>query len=72
MTGPGGADLAGIRWRRSSYTASNGQCVEVASLPGRRGIALRDSKHVHNGATVVSRPAWGAFVAAVRDGRLTV
>ncbi|GAA2664884.1 DUF397 domain-containing protein [Streptomyces lunalinharesii] len=66
-----GIDLAGAVWRKSSYTAGNGNCVEVADIPGATGIAVRDSKNTHLPAARVSRPAWSAFVAAVAGGALT-
>jgi hypothetical protein len=64
-------DLTGVIWRKSSYTTSNGQCVEVATLPGALGVAVRDSKHTAHPAARVSLPVWASFVAAVRDGRFT-
>ncbi|MFB4319842.1 DUF397 domain-containing protein [Actinomadura sp. 21ATH] len=36
-------DLTGAKWRKSSYSSSNGgNCVELAGLPGM--VAVRDSK----------------------------
>jgi hypothetical protein len=62
-------DLAGARWRTSSFSNSDdgNQCVEVAFLPAGR-VAVRDTKdrslvpHVHTAA------AWDAFLAGVRAG----
>jgi hypothetical protein len=56
---------------RSSYTANNGNCVEVAGIPGGAGIAVRDSKNVDIPATRVSRRAWSAFLASVAEDTLT-
>lgn len=64
-------DLAGVVWRKSSYTAGNGNCVEVADTPGVAGIAVRDSKNVDIPAARVSRAAWSAFLTAVDDDTLT-
>jgi hypothetical protein len=61
------ADLNGAAWRKSSYTASNGNCVEVADVPGGAGIAVRDSKNVDIPAARVTRGAWVQFLDAVAD-----
>lgn len=37
------ADLTTATWRKSTFTGNNGQCVEIAQLPGG-AIAIRDSK----------------------------
>jgi hypothetical protein len=34
---------AGLHWKKSSWSAENGNCVEVAELPGNN-IGVRDSK----------------------------
>jgi hypothetical protein len=54
-------------WVKSSYSAGNGACVEVAS-PVVDEIAVRDSKDPH-GPTLSFAPAsWSAFVADVHGG----
>ena len=64
------ADFNGVdavRWRISSHSGTNGNCVEVAALPSRH-VALRDSKH-RDGAVLVFSPAgWQAFMEDVRNG----
>ncbi|MDX3231280.1 DUF397 domain-containing protein [Streptomyces sp. ME19-01-6] len=64
-------DLASATWRKSSYTANNGNCVEVADMPNAPGIAVRDSKNTHLPAARVSHAAWSAFLAAVVDDTLS-
>lgn len=64
-------DLGGATWRKSSYTASNGNCVEVTEIPGVSGVAARDSKNIHISPVRVSGPAWAAFVTAVASDTLT-
>jgi hypothetical protein len=55
-------DLSGAAWRKSSYSnQGGGDCVEVAD--GFTGVVpIRDSKHPHHPALVVTDGAWGAFV----------
>lgn len=58
-------DLTGARWRKSSYTTSNGgECVELAGLPGV--VAVRDSKDPGGPALVFSRAEWRAFLGALK------
>ncbi|NGO68218.1 DUF397 domain-containing protein [Streptomyces boncukensis] len=64
-------DLADVVWRKSSYTAGNGNCVEVADTPGAAGVAVRDSKNVDIPAARVSRRAWCAFLASVAEDTLS-
>ncbi|MET7297449.1 DUF397 domain-containing protein [Embleya sp. NPDC005575] len=54
--------LTGVTWRKSSYSAAEHDCVEVAGLAGSR-VALRDSKRPTGGAFRVPGCAWGAFLA---------
>ncbi|NJQ08211.1 DUF397 domain-containing protein [Streptomyces lonarensis] len=69
MRSPGGEGaVPELAWWRSSYTASNGNCVEVARVPA--AVAVRDSKRPGDAVAFVSRSAWVGFVAAVAEGRL--
>lgn len=52
-------------WRKSSYSGTDSNCVEVAPLPGTTGI--RDSKDRDGGELRVSRTVWHAFVRSMRD-----
>lgn len=56
-------------WRKSSYSAHQGTCVEVAAVPGRVGV--RDSKRRAGGHLAVSRAAWLLFTRGMRAGVLT-
>ncbi|MFI6929321.1 DUF397 domain-containing protein [Streptomyces sp. NPDC050287] len=48
-------------WFKSSYsTGSGGECVEVATHPGR--VHVRDSKDTSRAALAVDSTAWTAFV----------
>ncbi|MEV5938439.1 DUF397 domain-containing protein [Streptomyces sp. NPDC051994] len=61
------APLGGAAWQKSSYSGdTGGDCVEIAAQPCR--IALRDSKNPEGGAFTTTPEAFGAFVAAAREG----
>jgi len=61
---PATDELSGAVWRKSSYSGSGDQCVEVAALgDGRR--ALRDSKDPHGPALVLSPAGWRSFIEDV-------
>jgi Domain of unknown function (DUF397) len=53
-------------WRKSTYSAGNGACVEIAEGPD--GVAVRDSKHPDGPMIEVTRAEWRAFVDAVKRG----
>lgn len=59
--------LGGAAWQKSTYSgAGGGDCVEIAAQPCR--IAVRDSKNTEGGAFTTTPEAFGAFVAAAREG----
>jgi hypothetical protein len=62
-------DLSHAVWRKAvRSTGSNGGCVEVAA--NLLGVtAIRDSKRPEDGAHVVARDAFAAFLADARIGR---
>lgn len=59
------AALHSAAWRKSSHSNPSGDCLELASLPGRR-VAVRDSRSPESGALVFTWDEWRAFVAGVR------
>ncbi|MCQ4080658.1 DUF397 domain-containing protein [Streptomyces sp. RB6PN25] len=54
-------------WIKSSRSAGNGACVEVAS-PAPRTLAVRDSKNPGGPSLAFSPESWTAFVADVESG----
>ncbi|MFE2167063.1 DUF397 domain-containing protein [Streptomyces sp. NPDC059447] len=57
-------DLAGVQWRKSSYSGTNGgECVEVAAQPCK--VAVRDSKNPNGPAFTVAPEAFAAFVRSL-------
>lgn len=62
-------DLSQAQWRKARASASsNGGCVEIAAN-FVEVTAVRDSKRPDDGAHVVDRAAFGAFLADVKSGR---
>ncbi|MFE2751383.1 DUF397 domain-containing protein [Actinosynnema sp. NPDC059335] len=56
-------------WRKSSRSnSSGGACVELAC--GNDVRAVRDSKNPHGGVLLIGDRSAGAFLAAVKAGRL--
>jgi hypothetical protein len=64
-------DLSQAIWHKASLSAQNGGCVEVAAnFP--TVVAIRDSKRPGDGAHVVGRPAFAAFLTDARTGRYDI
>lgn len=62
-------DLKGAIWRKSSYT-SQGNCVEVATLPDG-GRAVRDSKDKDGPVLKFTRSEWEAFISGCKAGEFS-
>ena len=61
-------DATRAEWRKSTWSASNGNCVEVATLRHDL-VGVRDSKEVGQGAVLVFDDAtWRSFIESVKDG----
>ncbi len=54
----GKAGMAGIWWRKSSYSGGDNNCVEVGAT--NAGVAVRDTKNQQDGALRFSAGAWQA------------
>lgn len=63
MGHPGWDDVVFVR----SHRCSNGDCVEIASLPGEK-VAMRSSLIPNAPVCVVTREEWRSFVEAVKAG----
>jgi hypothetical protein len=56
-------------WVKSSLSFSNGNCVEVASLPGGE-IGVRDGKDPDGPVLTFTPGQWDAFVGRARLGEV--
>ena len=54
-------------WIKSSLSFSNGNCVEVASLPHGE-IGVRNSRDAQGAVLVFTPDEWHAFIGGVRNG----
>ncbi|MFD7896063.1 DUF397 domain-containing protein [Streptomyces sp. NPDC059743] len=59
-------DLTQARWRKSSYSGGDNDCVEVAVF--REQVAIRDSKRPGRPPLVVSRADARAFIVGIQTG----
>ncbi|MDQ4105432.1 MAG: DUF397 domain-containing protein [Actinomycetota bacterium] len=57
--------LATRHWRKSSYSGTAGNCIEVTSL-GREALAVRDSKDPTGPVLTFTVDQWSAFTFTVK------
>ncbi|MEV8396734.1 DUF397 domain-containing protein [Streptomyces niveus] len=65
---PSSERVAAVGWFKSSYSAPNNECVEVANLD--EWIGVRDSKTFAGPVLVVTPRAFTALVNGLRNGAL--
>jgi Domain of unknown function (DUF397) len=58
---------SGRDWIKSSLSFSNGNCVEVASLP-EGGVGVRNSRDPEGSVLRFTPDEWHAFLGGVRNG----
>ncbi|MDI2031481.1 DUF397 domain-containing protein [Saccharopolyspora sp. TS4A08] len=61
------SDLSNATWRKSSYSADAGQCVEVAITS--TAVGIRDSKNPHAAHLTTAPAQWAAFLTTLKAGR---
>jgi hypothetical protein len=59
--------LSSPDWRKSSYSSSSANCVEIAAVGA--SIAVRDSKDPDGPTLRYSRPGMAAFLAGIKAGK---
>jgi hypothetical protein len=57
-----------ISWKKSSYSAANGNCVEVTRT-GDGHIGVRDSKNPALPVLGLTSADWRTFITAVKSNR---
>ncbi|MBO0655484.1 DUF397 domain-containing protein [Streptomyces triculaminicus] len=55
-----------VVWHKSSYSASNSNCVEMGVFGA--SVAVRDSKDPHGPSLNISARAWSEFISGIGTG----
>jgi len=63
------SEVADASWRKSSWSAANGNCVEVAHLDDGH-IGVRDTKDLGMGPILIfTHSDWSAFLLNAKNGQ---
>ncbi|WP_037571100.1 DUF397 domain-containing protein [Phaeacidiphilus oryzae] len=65
--GMSAAEISGVTWQKSRHSNSQGQCVELARLPGG-DVAVRNSRFPEGPALVYTRAEIVALLLGAKDG----
>jgi hypothetical protein len=65
--GMSAVELRDVQWCKSRRSSAQGNCVEVARLPGG-GVAMRNSRHPEGPALIFTSSEFEAFMLSARDG----
>jgi hypothetical protein len=57
-------------WKKSSYSAANGDCVEMTTA-GSHAVAVRDSKDPAGPVLRFSASSWSSFIKSAHQGEFT-
>lgn len=61
------AKLPQAKWQKSRLSKSNGNCVEIATLPAGQ-VAVRNSRHPTGPALIYTRAEIAALIQGAKDG----
>jgi ABC-type amino acid transport substrate-binding protein len=64
-------DDNGMRWVKSTRSAANGACVEVAVVAAG-AVAVRDSKNPEGPVLSFAAETWRGFIESVQAGRFDI
>jgi Domain of unknown function (DUF397) len=65
--GTAATELVGASWRKSSYSNSQGNCVEFAALADG-SVAMRNSRDPQGPARIYTRAEISALLSGAKDG----
>jgi hypothetical protein len=65
--GMSASDIQGVQWQKSRHSNAQGQCVELAELPGGE-VAVRNSRFPDGPALVYTRGEIESLIIGVKNG----